>query len=141
MHFVCLASDYERTHNNDLTVHVKTLQLPRTFTVLCLDSCHFFRGTHGGCYYIPKDLDLPEVQGLLQGQYVSKCRARTQTCSALLTLISPIPHSHPRYHQVCSLKELQSRNDKILYFNSAAFPAMEEPREESLISSLSSVKS
>lgn len=36
MHFVCLASDYERTHNNDLTVHVKTLQLPRTFTLSCV---------------------------------------------------------------------------------------------------------
>lgn len=33
MHFVCLALDYERTHNNDLTVHAKTLQLPRTFTL------------------------------------------------------------------------------------------------------------
>lgn len=39
LHFVCLATNYERTHNNDLTVHAETLPLPRTFTSAL---CHWF---------------------------------------------------------------------------------------------------
>ena len=85
---------------------------------------------------------LPEVQGLVQGEYVSK--RQSQDPNLLSSSDSNLSNSSlsPQVSQCLrSLKELQSKNDKILYFKPAAFSAMEKPREESLILSLSSVKS
>lgn len=72
MHFVCLAANYERTHNNDLTVHAETWQLPRTFSLTLSLILAMLWGTRGRCNYLPKDMGLWEVKGLVQGEYTGK---------------------------------------------------------------------
>lgn len=91
MYFVCLKANYERTHNNDLTVHSKTSQLPRTFSSTLPLILAIFWGIQGRCnYLLPKDMGLWKVKGLVQGEHTTKWKSRDQN-PAIPILISLIP--------------------------------------------------
>lgn len=79
MRFVCLAANYERTHNNDLTVHVKNTVVAKDFHIGSVSLIlAIFGGIRGSCYYLSKDMGLQEIEWLVQGEYGSKCQPRAE---------------------------------------------------------------
>lgn len=139
MHFVCLAANYERTHNNDLTVHAKTPQLPRTFpSTLCHGFLPFFEAFRVDVTIFPRIDGSKRLRDMVQGEDTSKCQSQEQN-PAILILISMI--SLTTWISQCLLptKVLPSRNYEILYFNPAFFPTW-EPKEKSFKLSFSSAE-
>ena len=63
MRFVCLAANYERTHNNDLTVHAKNTVVAKDFHIGSVSLIlAIFGGIWGSCYYLSKDMGLQEIE-------------------------------------------------------------------------------
>ena len=74
MRFVCLAANYERSHNNDLTVHVKNIVVAKDFHIGSVSLIFaIFGGIRGSCYYLSK-----EIEWLVQGEYGSKYQPRAE---------------------------------------------------------------
>ena len=90
MHFVCLAANYERTHNNDLTVHAKNIVVARDFHIGSVSLIlAIFGGIRGSCYYLSKIWVSKRLSDLSKENMAANVSQEQNP--AILTLISATP--------------------------------------------------